>query len=312
MKAIRMHPALTGIDGLFFEQAPQPQPAPGEALVKVQAAGITPTEFAWSTNWTTKNGSGRQNPIPGHEFSGIVNAVGAGLGADLVGQAVYALTDFHSDGAQAEYTLAQPAELAPLPSNLSPQQAAAVPLSALTAWQALFEKGQLDIGHKLLVHGGAGGVGSMAVQLAHWAGAYVIATASMGDLNFVRSLGADETIPYHLARFEKIVHHTDIVLDTIGGDTLERSWGVLKRGGILVSVAEVPSPERASTHHVRAAYFIVRPERSQLVRIGGLIASGRVKPILDSVYPLEQASQAYLHARDGHPRGKVVLQIEGA
>jgi NADPH:quinone reductase-like Zn-dependent oxidoreductase len=309
MKAVRMHADFPGIEGLFVEEVPQPQPAAGEVLVKVQAAGIAPSELVWSTNWTTKIGALRSLPIPGHELSGIITGVGARLSPDLVGQAVYALTDFQRDGALAEYTLALPSELAPRPSSLDPESAAALPLSALTAWQALYEQAGLTSSHSVLVHGAAGGVGSLAVQFAHMTGAYVIATASLRDLNFVRGLGADEVIPYHPARFEKIVHHADAVLDTVGGDTLERSWVVLKKGGVLVSVASVPSPERAGTHQVRAAYFIVRPDRAQLVKIGSLIEAGRVKPVLDSVYPLDQVRQAFEHAQNGHPHGKIVLKI---
>jgi NADPH:quinone reductase-like Zn-dependent oxidoreductase len=309
MKALRMHAELAASETLLVEEVSQPQPAAGELLIKVQAAGVTPTELAWSTNWTTRNGSKRHYPIPGHEFAGVVAGAGPGLKADLVGQAVYALTDFHSEGAQAEYCTALPGEVAPLPAGLEPEKAAALPLSALTAWQALFEHAKLTSGQVLLVHGAAGGVGSLAVQFARWFGAYVIATASLHDMGFVRSLGAEEAIPYHLTRFENIVHHVDIVLDTVGGETLDRSWKVLKKGGILVSVAGSPSPESAQRHQVRASYFIVRPDRAQLIKIGDLIARGRIKPVLDSVYPLQQASQAYEHARSGHPRGKVVLQI---
>ncbi len=310
MRAVRLHPHIDGFEALFVEEVPKPLPARGEVLVKVQSAGVTPTELSWSTNWTGKNGAGRQFPIPGHEFSGVITEVGPGVKPELIGQEVYALTDFHSDGAQAEYALAKPDELAPRPANLDHEKAAAVPLSALTAWQALFDHGGLTSSHSVLVHGAAGGVGSQAVQIARWAGAYVIATASLRDLEFVRSLGALEAIPYSPARFEKIVHPVDVVLDTVGGDTLERSWGILKKGGILVSVADVPSPERASTYQVRAAFFIVHPDQAQLTKIGDLIKAGRIQPILDSSYPLDQAHQAYAHAKNDHPRGKVVLRAE--
>ncbi len=309
MKAVRLHADRQGLEALFVEDAPLPRPAPGEVLVKVQAAGVTRTEPTWSTNWKTKNGTARQFPIQGHEFSGVVSEVGARVDSKLVGQEVFALTDFQRDGAQAEYTLALPDELAPKPAGLEPENAAGVPLSALTAWQALFDYARLSFSQPVLIHGAAGGVGSQAVQIAHWAGAYVIATASMRDMGFVRSLGADECIPYHLTSFEKLVHDVDVVIDTVGGDTQERSWATLRKDGILVSVVAEPSPERAAAHQVRSAFFIVRPDRAQLTRIGDLIKIERLKPVTDSTYPIDEALRAYEHAQTGHPRGKVVLKI---
>jgi NADPH:quinone reductase-like Zn-dependent oxidoreductase len=309
MKAVRLHPEFNGLDSLIVEDVPKPQPGPGEVLVKVHAAGVTPTELTWSTSWTAKNGAARQFPIPGHEFSGMVEETGRGVNRGLAGQQVYGLTDFHREGAQAEYTLALPSELAPLPANLDPEKAAAIPLSGLTAWQALFDHAGLTSSHSVLIHGAAGGVGSLAVQLARWSGAYVTATASLRDLELVRSLGAQETIPYYPARFEKIIHRLDVVLDTVGGETLERSWGVIKKGGVLVSVAEPPSQDQAGLSQVQGVYFVVHPDQAQLTRIGELIKLGRIKPVMDSSFPLDQVRQAYEHARSGHPRGKVVLKI---
>jgi NADPH:quinone reductase-like Zn-dependent oxidoreductase len=309
MKALRLREGIHGLEAIFLDDVPQPRPAPGQVLVKVQAAGVTPSELGWSTNWTTKAGLARRLPIPGHEFCGVVCEVGDKLGQDLIGTQVYGLTDFNRDGVQAEYALALPEEIAPCPPALDPSKAAALPLSALTAWQALFDHAGLIAGQAVLIHGAAGGVGSQAVQLATWAGAYVIATASLSDLGFVRELGAQEAIPYTHARFEKIVNRIDVVIDTVGGETLERSWGVMKKKGILVSVASVPPPEKAGSHQVRAAFFIVRPDRAQLVKIGDLVKRGKIRPVLDSTFPFDQVRLAYEHAQNGRPRGKVVLQI---
>jgi NADPH:quinone reductase-like Zn-dependent oxidoreductase len=184
-----------------------------------------------------------------------------------------------------------------------------VPLAALTAWQAFFDHAKLSAGHTVLIHGAAGGVGVFAVQLAHWAGAHVIATASPRNHDFLRELGADEIIDYTSVRFEDVVHGADIVLDTIGGDTQERSWSVLKKGGVLVAIATPPSTEQAQAYGVRCVWFIVEPSREQLIQIGKLIDAGQVKPIIDTVFPLAQAREAYEQGKKGHTRGKIVLCV---
>jgi NADPH:quinone reductase-like Zn-dependent oxidoreductase len=184
--------------------------------------------------------------------------------------------------------------------------AAAVPLSALTAWQALFEHASLVVGQTILIHGGAGGVGVFAVQLARWAGAHVIATASARNRDFLRELGADEFIDYTTTRFEDVVHDVDFVFDLVGGDTLQRSWQVIKRGGTLVSVVSPrPAFEEAKAHDVHAVWFVVEPNREQLIQIGELIDAGKLRPIIDAVFPLSQARQAYEQGTKGHTRGKL-------
>ena len=189
-------------------------------------------------------------------------------------------------------------------------QAAAVPLSALTAWQALFEHASLVAGQTVLIHGAAGGVGVFAVQLAHWAGAQVIATASARNRDFLRELGANEVIDYTTTRFEEVVHDVDLVFDTVGGDTLQRSWQVIKPGGVLVSiVGPRPSFEQAKALWVRPVWFVVEPNREQLIQIGALIDAGHLRPIIDTVFPLAQARQAYEQGTKGHTRGKIVLCV---
>jgi NADPH:quinone reductase-like Zn-dependent oxidoreductase len=189
-------------------------------------------------------------------------------------------------------------------------QAAAVPLSALTAWQALFDHAHLTAGQSVLIHGGAGGVGVFAVQLGHWAGAQVIATASTRNRDLLRELEADEIIDYTTTLFEEEVDDVDLVFDTVGGDTLQRSWQVIKPGGLLVSIVS-PSPPAAvrKEQNVRFAYFVVEPNRDELIQIGGLIDVGQIRPIIDTVYPLAQARQAYEQAAKGHARGKTVLRV---
>jgi NADPH:quinone reductase-like Zn-dependent oxidoreductase len=240
----------------------------------------------------------------------VVEEVGSGVTTLVKGSEVYAMLGYGRDGAEAEFTLALPDELVPKPRTLDFVQAAAVPLTALTAWQAFFDHASLGAGQTVLIHGAAGGVGVFAVQLARWAGAQVIATASARNRDFLRELGANEIIDYTTTRFEEVVHDVDLVFDLVGGDTLVRSWQVVKPGGVLVSVVSPrPSFAEAKAHGVRPAWFIVEPNREQLIQIGALIDAGRIRPIIDTVLPLSQARQAYEQGARGHTRGKIVLRV---
>jgi NADPH:quinone reductase-like Zn-dependent oxidoreductase len=307
MKAIRMH-GRGGPDQLVYEDAPQPHPGPGEVLVRVHAAGIIATELTWDETYQTHAGSPRLLPIPGHDLSGVVEEIGSGVSTLTRGSEVYALTAFDRDGAEAEYTIALPNELAPKPRTLDSVQAAAVPLAALTAWQALFEHANLAAGQTVLIHGAAGGVGVFAVQLARWAGAHIIATASARNRDFLQELGANEIIDYTATRFEEVVHDVDLVFDLVGGDTLQRSRQVVKPGGMLVSVVS-PRPSFAEAHDVRPVWFVVEPNREQLIQIATLIDAGQIRPIIETVLPLSQARQAYEQGAKRHTRGKIVLRV---
>jgi NADPH:quinone reductase-like Zn-dependent oxidoreductase len=248
-------------------------------------------------------------PIPGRDLSGVVAEVGAGVTDVAVGDAVYAMLAYGRDGAEAEYAIVLPSELAPRPRTLDDVQAAAVPLSALTAWQALFIHAKLSQGQRVLIHGASGGVGTYAVQFAHWAGAHVLATASARNTAFLRDLGAELIIDYATTRFEDVAQDLDVVFDLVGGDTLTRSWAVVREGGVLVSVVSPPPTGPAPRQGVRFAWFIVEPSGEQLRQIGGLLDAGQVRPIVDQVFPLAEARQAYDAGRHGHPRGKIVLTI---
>jgi NADPH:quinone reductase-like Zn-dependent oxidoreductase len=230
-----------------------------------------------------------------------------------IGDEVYALTSFCRDGAAAEYVAVHAADLAPKPKSLSLVQAAAVPLSALTVWQAFFDHARLAPGQRVLIHGAAGGVGAFAVQIARWRGAYTIGTASAENRDFLLDLGANEVIDYQHVRFEEVVRDVDVVLDTIGGGTRERSWKVLKPGGILISLPEpIPEHEAAAngTQGRRGLFFIVRPDREQLGRLATLIDSGAVRPMIAQTVPLAEAREAFERGVAGHTRGKLVLAIE--
>jgi NADPH:quinone reductase-like Zn-dependent oxidoreductase len=311
MKAIRIH-ARGGPDHLVYEDVPQPHPGSGEVLVRVTATAVIANELRWNETYETKDGSKRVLPIPGRDLSGVVVELGPGVTTLSEGAEVYAMLDYGRDGAEADYTIARPFELAPKPRTLDHVQAAAVPLSALTAWQGLFEQAGLVAGQSVLIHGGVGGVGVFAVQLAHWAGAQVIATASARNRGLLRELGANEIIDYTTTRFEDVIHDVDLVFDTVGGDTLQRSWQVIKPGGVLVSIVSPPPPtEVTQGQGVRFVWFVVEPNRDELIHIGALIDAGRLRPIIDTVFPLAEARQAYEQAAKGHTRGKIVLRVAG-
>ncbi len=304
MKSICLR-ARGGPEAFAYEEAPQPRPGDGEVLVRVHAAGVIHTELSWAPTWTTRAGEPRPLPvIPGHEFSGAIAALGSGVRDVRVGDLVYGLNDWYRDGAWAEYCVARVADVARKPAGVDHVHAAATPISALTAWQGLFERAGLAAGQRVLIHGAAGGVGTFAVQLACRRGARVTGTASAANLDFVRSLGADEVIDYRAERFEDVVRDVDVVFDTVGGETLTRSWGVLKPGGRLVTVAA--SGERTTDERIRAAYFIVEPSRAQLAEVARLIDGGALRPVVAAVFPLAEARQAYQHKPS---RGKVVLSV---
>jgi NADPH:quinone reductase-like Zn-dependent oxidoreductase len=307
MKAVRLH-ARGGLEQLVYEDARKPVPGTGHALVRVVATGITPTELTWDETYQTCDGAERIPSIPGHELCGVVEQLGSGVSGIQVGDEVYALTEFCRDGTAAEFVVVRTADLAPKPRTLNHTETAAVPLSGLTAWQGLFEHGRLLEGQTVLIHGGAGGVGSFAVQLAHWRKARVVATASAADLEFVKSLGADEVLDYAKDRFDERVQNIDLVFDVVGGETLDRSFSVLKRGGTLVTVAQPPSAEKAAAHGVRALYFIVEPGRKDLIDLANVIDAGYLKPIVEAVLPLQRAREAFERAR-AHKRGKLILSV---
>ena len=295
---------------VYEEDAPLPTLAPGDVLLRVQASGVTPSELDWPSTWLHHNGTPRTPPIvPGHEVAGVVEAIGPDAAGLAAGDEVYGLIDFRRDGADAESVAVRATELAPKPATLTFTEAAAVPLSALTAWQALFDNGDLQTGQSVLIHGGAGGVGSFAVQLARWRGAHVTATASARDAELVRDLGAGDVIDYRAQRFEEAVADMDLVFDTVGGETWERSWDVLRPGGRLVSIAVPRPPERETGDGRRAIWFVVESNRMQLIEIGGLIDGGHLRPIVSAVLPLAEGRAAYGAGHNGRGPGKAVLLV---
>src|SRR6476659_9355549 len=244
MKAIRIH-SYGGLEVLKYEDAPRPQPQAGEVLVRVHAAGVNPID------WKVRQGHMKDfwpHKFPlilGWDVSGTVEEVGPRVSRFKIGDEVYSIPDPTRNGAYADYVVVRESELALKPNSLHHIRAAAVPLAALTAWQSLFDTAQLQPGQRVLIHAGSGGVGHVAVQLAKWKGAYVFATASTKNQELLRELGVDEPIDYTKQKFEDVARDVDLVLDLIGGETQERSWSVLKKGGVLLSVVEPPSADKA-------------------------------------------------------------------
>ncbi|HEY6937197.1 MAG TPA: NADP-dependent oxidoreductase [Terriglobales bacterium] len=308
MKAIRLH-KRGGPQELSYEEAPRPALRPGDALVRVYASGITLTELTWDETYQTEDGASRLPSIPGHEVSGIVEEVSAGVPLLKAGEEVYGLTSFSRDGTAAELVAVRAEDLAPKPRSLDHEHAAAVPLAALTSWQGLFDHAGLVKGQTVLIHGAAGGVGTYAVQLARWHGARVIATAAARDRSTLQQLGADEVIDYMTDRFEDKAGPVDVVFDSVGGETRRRSWQILRPGGTLVSLTG-PIPENEPNgQNARGVFFIVKPSRSQLVGIAQLIDEGKLHVLLSEVLPLEQARKAFEQGTSVRKPGKIVLSV---
>ncbi len=286
MRAVRLTRS-----GLNLEEIDTPKPSAGDALVRVHAAAITKDELEWPVD--------RLPAIPSYELSGEIAALGANANGVAVGDEVYALADFGRDGAAADFAVVSVALLAPKPRSIDHVASAAIPLAALSAWQALFEHGRLEAGQRVLILGATGGVGHFATQLARQRGAHVIATAS--DSEAARSLGAHEVVDYRRERFEDVVEPVDLVFDTVGGELLARAPAAVRAGGRLVSVAAEPAPP--------GIYFVVEPNREQLAEITRLVDEGVLRPEIDSVYPLEEARAAFERSLASGKRGKVVLRV---
>ncbi|MGD0955285.1 MAG: NADP-dependent oxidoreductase [Candidatus Acidiferrales bacterium] len=308
MKAVRIH-EYGGPEVLKYEDAPRPQPAAGEVLIRVHAAGVNPVDRGVRSGFLKERLKYTLPMIPGWDVSGVVEAVGPGVSRLKVGDAVYSRPDISRDGSYAEYMVVKESEVALKPKSIDHVTAAAVPLAALTAWQALFDAAKLSAGQTILIHGAAGGVGCFAVQFARLKGAHVIGTASQRNHEFLRSLGADEVIDYNTTKFEDVVHDADAVLDTITGDTADRSYQVLKKGGIYVSILAPPSREKAAAHGVRCAHTFVQPNVAQLDEIAKLIDSGKLKVVIEKVFPLAEAAAAQDLNSTRHTRGKIVLRV---
>ena len=295
---------------LRVQEVPIPVPGPGELLVRVHAAAVNPVDTSIRSG-RAGGLSGASLPyVPGFDLSGTVTAIGPGVEKFDVDDEVFAMVNLRRGGTYAEYTIVLENEAALKPARVTHAEAAAIPLVALTAWQALFEVAKLQPGQTILIHAGAGGVGSIAVQLARWRGARIIATASDYNHDFLRELGVDVPVDYRTQNFEDFASDVDVVLDPIGGDTQVRSLQILKEEGILVSIVGLTSEGRNPSRNVRATSILVQPNSPQLSEIGGLIQNGIINPIVSYRFPLEQAPLAHEQSQTRRTRGKIVIEID--
>jgi NADPH:quinone reductase-like Zn-dependent oxidoreductase len=308
MTALRAH-RRGGPEVLTVEQAPIPVPAGGEVLVAVDAAAITFDELTWDETWS-RDGVDRTPIIPSHEVSGVVAAAAPGVTDFAVGDAVYGLIQFDLDGAAADYVAVPAADLAARPATLSHVESAALPLAGLTAWQALVDHAKVQPGERVLVHGGAGGVGALTVQVAHALHADVTTTIRGDVADVVRGFGADHVVDTRAEAFDGAGASYDVVIDTIGGETLERSFGVLKPGGRLVTLSAPPRAGLAERHRVTATFFIVVPDRAQLTHLANLVDDGQLRVAISATFALEHGREAFESGRKPHRKpGKTVLVI---
>lgn len=300
MKAMQVNDANPG-PALIATELPRPSPGEGELLINVRATGVTPTELSWYPTTHTKEGIPRKGAVPGHEFSGVVAALGRNAKGFEVGQEIYGLNDWFADGATAEFCITTPQSIAGKPATLTHEAAATVPIGALTAWQGLLERAKIKPGERVLIHGASGAVGIFAVQLAHLHGAHVIGTASSANLELLAKLGVDEVIDYRASRFEDRTQKVDVVFDGVGGETLARSWSMLKPGGRMVTIVDEASKD---------AFFIVEPNQKQLADVATLLDSGELKTYVGAVVPLADAPSAYAAGvLNKRQHGKVVIAI---
>lgn len=307
MTAVRIH-EFGGPEVLRRERLPIPSPGAGQVSVLVHAASVNPVDYKIRGGKYPAVGADKLPFTLGRDFSGVVEHVGAQVEQFKPGDEVYGFMG-QADGTFREFLVIDAAAVARKPRELDFVHAAAVPLAALTAWQGIFDQGGLQAGQRILIHAAAGGVGHFALQFAKARGAHTIVTASGSGLDLVRELGADEVIDYKAQRFEEVVRDMDVVFDLIAGETQDRSWQVLKKGGALVSTLKEPSPEKGRELGIRTSRFTARADSGQLTEIGELIDSGKVKVVVVETFPFDQVERAIQRVEDGHVHGKVVVDV---
>jgi NADPH:quinone reductase-like Zn-dependent oxidoreductase len=303
MQAITVQDRDAGVGGLTLTDMPYPHAGQNDVVVRVHAAGFTPGELDWPTTWVDRAGRDRTPSVPGHELSGVVVELGYGTTGLTVGQRVFGLTDWARNGTLAEYTAVEARNLAPLPADVDHVVAAAMPISGLTAWQALIDHAGLTTGQTVLIHGAAGGVGSIAVQLAREVGAVVIGTGRAADRDTAVGLGVSRFLDLQADKLED-AGEVDVVFDVIGGEILDRSTALVRAGGRLVTIARVPSVQPKDG---RAMFFVVEPDRSRLADLAQRLRDGRLKPIVGAVRPLAEAPAAFAPGR--RTPGKTVIRV---
>ncbi|WP_413626496.1 NADP-dependent oxidoreductase [Luteibacter sp. Lutesp34] len=317
MKAAWITAPRAGDFSISVGDTDAPVPADDRILVDVETVGLTFAEPMWATNGSVPLPDGSTRPLPviiGHEFAGRVARAGSATSGFVVGDRVFGLIDFWRNGAAAEQASVLPGEITKVPSAVSSLDACTLPIGALTAWQALFDFANVKKGETVLIHGGAGAVGTFAIQLAKDAGARVIATArGQAATALCQALGAEHAIDTAAERFEDVAGPVDVIFDTVGHDLLERSWSFLRRGGRLVTISgeaeDAPSPERAAALGIEAYWFIVKPNPKQLDQIAKKVEEGRIAVQIDRCYPLSDARRAFVEAAERARQGKTVLIV---
>jgi NADPH:quinone reductase-like Zn-dependent oxidoreductase len=307
MKAVRIR-SFGGPEVLELAEIEKPIPKDDEVLIKVRAASVNPVDYKIRSGAYPVVKQDQLPKVLGRDVSGEIERCGGGVRNFKEGDTVYAMLD-GGPGGYAEYVTVRADLVAPKPGQLDYRAAAAVPLAGLTAWQGLFDHGHLQAGQRVLIHGGGGGVGHLAVQFAKAKGATVATTVATEDVEFVKHLGADQVVDYTRERFEDEVRDVDLVLDLVAGETQDRSWTVLKDGGTMISSLSPPSEAKAREHHAHAESFIAHPDRAELVEIARLIDEGRVHPHVSAVFELKEAAEAQAQLEQHHTQGKVVLQM---
>jgi len=308
MKAVVIH-EYGGPEVLKYEDVPQPEPKQDQLRIRVIAAGVNPVDGMIRSGILDKEGRRTFPIILGGDISGVVEKVGSEITRFKPGDPVFAYVSLDNSGGYAQYALVTEREAAPKPRSLIYVEAAAVPIVALTAWQALIDTAKLKAGQTVLIHGGSGGVGSFAIQIAKAHGAKVIATASAANQELLKQLGADVAIDYTKQNFENVAKDVDVVLDSIGKDTLARSYGVVKKGGIIVSLVARPDPAELEKHGIRGEALSVDPNSDELSEIGKLIDEKKINVIVSQTFPLSEARKAQEQVATGHTRGKIVLKV---
>jgi len=308
MKAVVIH-EYGGLEVLKYEDVQRPEPKEDQILVRVIAAGVNPVDGLIRSGMFAKHEKATFPMILGADIAGVVEKTGSKVTKFKAGDPVFAYASLKSGGAYAEYALTTEREAAPKPKVLTYVEAAAVPVVALTAWQALVDTAKLSARQTVLIHGGSGGVGTFAIQIAKARGARVIATASTANQDLLMQLGADVAIGYTKQKFEDVAKDVDVVLDSIGKDTLARSYGVVRKGGFIVSLVARPDRAELDKRGIRGAALSVEPNSDELAEIGKLIDEGKIKVIVSQTFPLSEAIKAQEQVATGHTRGKIVLKI---
>lgn len=311
MKAIVVH-SFGGPEVLQYEDAARPEPKEDEILIRVMSAGVNPVDAAICAGRMSRLLGDRLPLIPGMDVAGVIEKTGAKITKFKKGDSVYAYLSFKEQGGYAQFAVAREDEIALKPKTITFNDAAAVPLAATTAWQALIDTAKIEKGQTVLIHGGSGGVGHFAIQIAKARGAKVIATASTQNQDLLKELGVDQAIDYTTTKFEEVVKNVDVVLDAVRGDTLARSYGVVKKGGIIVSITGQPDQAELDQHGIRGSSLMARPDAKVLEELAKLIDAKKVKPVVSQVLPLAEAAKAHEQIATHHTRGKIVLKVADA